>query len=341
MLHLQRTAGNQAAQRAVQRMISASPVSKLASAAPRREDEASIHEVAAKPAAISKPHIPTRNASVVHPAGPQAGAPVSVESPGMGGAGEDGGGSATAGPPPGNNNGQPQLPPSLRRFFDSRQDHDLGGARVYQDKPATRPMENYAPLTVNEPGDRFEREADMVAEYVMRTPAAAFNGAGKNLSSCYDGSKLQRQRSERTPQIFVQRKCSQCEEEEQKNILQRQVSKDATQGFHGSAQVFAVRGRRTQTETAAAGRGRRAGSSAADCPSGTEFAGQAAGWRDAQLHGTAIRARFQRCAYPYRCTGRRVGAIGECAGLHSGARYCARCGAVCAHSSGRAEAAGA
>jgi len=148
----------------------------------------------------------------------------------MGGAGEGGGGNATAVPPPGNNNGQPQLPPSLRRFFDSRQDHDLGGARVYQDKPATRPMENYAPLTVNEPGDRFEREADMVAEYVMRTPAAAFNGAGKNLSSCSDGNKLQCQRSERTPQILVQRKCSQCEEEEQKNILQRQVSKDATQG---------------------------------------------------------------------------------------------------------------
>jgi hypothetical protein len=228
-------------------MISASPSPASSPAGIHRENEASIHEAAAKPAAISKPvsisqsNTPARNAPAVHPVSPQNEAPASTESPGMGGAGEAGGDNGTAAPPPGNNNVQPQLPPSLRRFFYSPQDHDLGGARVYQDKPAMRPMENYAPLTVNEPGDRFEREADAVAEYVMRTPPSAYNGAGKSLSYSDDESRLQRQPSERAPQILVQRKCSQCEEEEEQKIVQRQVSE-------GTAQVSVLQRKCSQCE---------------------------------------------------------------------------------------------
>lgn len=247
MLHLQRTAGNHAAQRAVQRMISARPSSASAPGGIHQENEASSHEATAKPEAgakqlsISKPHIPTRNAPIVHPAGSQTGAAVSTESPGMGGTGEAGGGNGTAVPPLGNNNGQPQLPPSVRRFFDSRQDYDLGGARVYQDKPPVRPMENYAPLTVNEPGDRFERQADAVAEHVMRTPPSAFNGGGKSLASGDDENKLQRRLSERAPQISMQRKCSQCEEEEEQKIVQREVSE-------GTAQVSVLQRKCSQCE---------------------------------------------------------------------------------------------
>jgi hypothetical protein len=231
MLHLQRTAGNQAAQRAVQRMISASPASKPVPAGNSRENEASSHDAVAKPATIAKQEIPTRNVPAVHPVGPQNGAPASTESPGMGGVGEAGGDNGTAAPPPGNNNTHPQLPPSLRRFFNFRQqDHDLGGARVYQDNSSVRTMENYGLLTINEPGDRFEREADAMAEHVMRTPPSAFNGAGRSLSYGDDESKLQRQLSEDARQISLQRKCAQCEEdEEQKNTLQRQASEDATQ----------------------------------------------------------------------------------------------------------------
>lgn len=226
MLHLQRTAGNQATQRAVQRMISAGPASKRAPAGANQENEVSSHgAVVAKPATMAKPQIPTRNAPAVHPAGSQNGAPASIESPGMGGVGEAGD-NGSAAPSPGNNNVHSQLPPSLRRFFDSRQDHDLGGARVYQDKPAVGPTANYAPLAVNRPGDRFEREADAVAEYVMRTPAAVFNGSGKSVSSTDNENKLQCQPSERALQVSMQRKCSHCEEEEQKT-LQRQKSETA------------------------------------------------------------------------------------------------------------------
>jgi Domain of unknown function (DUF4157) len=239
MLHLQRTAGNHATQRAVQRMMSARSSSASVPGGIHRENEASSHEATAKPEAgakqlsISKPQILTRNAPAGHSAGSQTAAPVSTESPSLGGTGETSGGNGTAVPPWGNNNGQPQLPPSLRRFFDSRQDHDLGGARVYQDKPAAPPLDKHVPLTVNEPGDRFEREADAVAEHVMRTPLSAPNRDGKGLSSGDGENKLQRQPSERAPEFSMQRKCSHCEAEEEQKIVQPQLS-------GGTAQVSGI-----------------------------------------------------------------------------------------------------
>jgi hypothetical protein len=66
---------------------------------------------------------------------------------------------------------------------------------------------NAAPLTVNEPSDRFEREADAVADQVMRAPSTQAGGSQNSLSVGDDVNKLQR-------------RCSHCEEEE-KNFIAR------------------------------------------------------------------------------------------------------------------------
>src|SRR5437588_3294188 len=47
-----------------------------------------------------------------------------------------------------------------------RLDHDLGRAHVYPAVPGTI----QAKLTVNQPGDKYEQEADQVTEQVMRMP---------------------------------------------------------------------------------------------------------------------------------------------------------------------------
>ncbi|HEX3437634.1 MAG TPA: DUF4157 domain-containing protein [Pseudacidobacterium sp.] len=56
-------------------------------------------------------------------------------------------------------------------------------------------------LRISQPGDQYEREADWMAEHVMRMPA------GKNEASS---------RSSRPPERTLLRKCSHCEEEEKK-----------------------------------------------------------------------------------------------------------------------------
>ena len=105
-------------------------------------------------------------------------------------------------------------------------------------KEKTDSSSSAEPLAINEPGDSFEREADAVADQVMRTPAAATTGAGKSFSSGDDGNqlqrkcahceekeesqkKLQRKAVETTAPVSVQRKCSQCEEEEEQKKVQR------------------------------------------------------------------------------------------------------------------------
>lgn len=67
------------------------------------------------------------------------------------------------------------------------------------------------PLAINEPGDRFEREAECVADQVMRAEAGA---AGRG--SAAHG---------------LQRKCAACEEEEERQKLQRQETGGAGPGF--------------------------------------------------------------------------------------------------------------
>ncbi len=60
-------------------------------------------------------------------------------------------------------------------------------------------------LTVNRPGDPFEQEADRVADQVMRMTAPTM--VQRTWSACQDEDK-------------VQRKCTECEEEEKKTELQ-------------------------------------------------------------------------------------------------------------------------
>jgi hypothetical protein len=89
---------------------------------------------------------------------------------------------------------------------------------------------NTKPLAINEPGDRFEREADVVADQVMRAPATPVSrsfssGAGlqRKCAACEeedDHKKLQRHVAEESS-LVVQRKCSQCEEEEAQKRVQR------------------------------------------------------------------------------------------------------------------------
>lgn len=66
-----------------------------------------------------------------------------------------------------------------------------------------------AKLTINQPGDVFEQEADRVADHVMRMPAPA-PAIQRKCGSCEEQK--------------VQRKCAECEEEEKKTGLQRKES---------------------------------------------------------------------------------------------------------------------
>lgn len=85
-------------------------------------------------------------------------------------------------------------------------------------------------LAVNEPGDRFEREADSVAEQVMRTPesqvrpvAAHGGGLQRKCSSCEEEEEQRRvQRQISDAGTSVQRKCSSCEEEEEKKLQRKE-----------------------------------------------------------------------------------------------------------------------
>lgn len=87
-------------------------------------------------------------------------------------------------------------------------------------------------LTVNEPGDEYEKEADAVAERVMRMPeggsAPVFSHAGRELvqrkcEHCEEEEKLQRKKTEEEEvsvqtkpiaDLPMQRKCAECEKEE-------------------------------------------------------------------------------------------------------------------------------
>ena len=98
------------------------------------------------------------------------------------------------------------------------------------------------PLAINEPGDRFEREADSVADQVMRAPetpvsrASSPGGLQRKCAACRDeeeeqklqrqialpgdNTRLQRQILSGADRVSLQRKCATCEEEEEA-LLQR------------------------------------------------------------------------------------------------------------------------
>jgi len=80
--------------------------------------------------------------------------------------------------------GQP-LDPATRAFMEPRFEHDFSGVRVHNSAlPATS-----TGLTINPPGDRYEQEADRVADTVMRKPEPATTPDSK-LGGGYDFSQV-------------------------------------------------------------------------------------------------------------------------------------------------------
>ena len=79
-----------------------------------------------------------------------------------------------------------------------------GSAERAEDRHAHEATPPDTTLKINEPGDRFEREADAVAEQVMRSTA---RGSYKPLAA--------------GPSRSLQRKCARCEEEERRQKVQR------------------------------------------------------------------------------------------------------------------------
>jgi len=91
-----------------------------------------------------------------------------------------------------------------------------------------------AKLTVNEPGDAYEQEADAVADRVMRMPdpvaaptfhKVSISGLQRKCASCEEEEKVQRKESEEDEQpvqlkrisdFTIQRQCDSCEEEVQR-----------------------------------------------------------------------------------------------------------------------------
>jgi hypothetical protein len=80
--------------------------------------------------------------------------------------------------------------------------------RLMESSDIRHSSEAAEPLAINEPGDRFEREADSVADQVMRAPQTSVS---RSLSS---GAGLQR-------------KCAACRDEEEEQKLQRQIASPA------------------------------------------------------------------------------------------------------------------
>lgn len=155
VLQIQRTAGNQAAQR----LLSPTGLTILA---PDHEQEKAAEHNAEAIGAGEKPLIndtakssTAKEGTAVGARSPNAStaspAPVPEVSPSSNLGGTDSGTAAARngkfsagvnggeGPPPGinPNSGQP-LPPSVRRFFEERFERDLGGVRVYVDEDAAR-----------------------------------------------------------------------------------------------------------------------------------------------------------------------------------------------------------
>ncbi|HRI60468.1 MAG TPA: DUF4157 domain-containing protein [Saprospiraceae bacterium] len=91
-------------------------------------------------------------------------------------------------------------------------------------------------LTVNQPGDEYEQEADRVADQVMRMPGVSLFGGGKG--EAIQRSKMEEeehlQRKEKpvphflgSEPVVVQRKCAECEKEEKEGVQRKESGGDA------------------------------------------------------------------------------------------------------------------
>jgi hypothetical protein len=89
---------------------------------------------------------------------------------------------------------------------------------------SSRPPSIQTKLTIGEPGDRYEREADHVASQVMRMPAPQIQ---RSCSCCSDCEK-----KEDSLQKSIQRKCSSCREEDEK--LQKKAAPGSSPTGGGS-----------------------------------------------------------------------------------------------------------
>ncbi|MBZ5493573.1 MAG: DUF4157 domain-containing protein [Acidobacteriia bacterium] len=124
----------------------------------------------------------------------------------------------------------PPRPAPKEQGFVPHLQRALGNQAMMRLLDQKAPSHNAEPLAINEPGDRFEREADSVADQVMRapeTPVSKSFSTGTRLqrkcAACEEEEnqkKLQRHVSQ-DGSLAVQRKCSQCEEEEEQKKVQR------------------------------------------------------------------------------------------------------------------------
>jgi peptidoglycan hydrolase-like protein with peptidoglycan-binding domain len=136
---------------------------------------------------------------------------------------------------------KPNLQRKTENFFQPLH----GGDNFF--KPAVQPK-----LTVNDPGDKYEHEADAMAEKVMMAPAIQ-----RKCSECEQEEKLQRKEGEQEEEIVqlkpvenfaIQRKCSECEEEEK--TIQRKENANTHSGDLSSVEtVLSTTGTRLDKRT--------------------------------------------------------------------------------------------
>jgi hypothetical protein len=111
--------------------------------------------------------------------------------------------------------GQP-LDPKTRPFMESRFGHDFSGVSVLRDTPAMI----QAKLTISQPNDRYEQEADRVADEVMRMPKPKMRQPEKEEEELVQTKPLAEQISP-----FVQRQVDEKERQRREREILQQLEK--------------------------------------------------------------------------------------------------------------------
>ena len=114
-------------------------------------------------------------------------------------------------------------------------------------KPAIQPK-----LTVNNPGDKYEQEADSMAEQIMKGPVVQ-----RKCAACEEDEKLQRKeekQEEETVQLKsadsfpLQRKCAECEEQE-KTLQRKENGNTKADGLSSVENVLKKSGQPLDSDT--------------------------------------------------------------------------------------------
>jgi len=92
---------------------------------------------------------------------------------------------------------------------DENSNHSYGGLSDFQNISILPPTSSVIQpkLKINAPNDKYEQEADRVAEQVMRMPTQTIQ---RKCEKCGNEKEIQW-----APQVLVQRKCAKCELEEE------------------------------------------------------------------------------------------------------------------------------